>query len=113
MRGGVLDSRGSTAVRLGDFEHAGENYHAHAEFLNFNYDRLDSTNFPRSGQALNAGACASSQPVRGAPASDLLTLDWRAAWSHGKDTGLPWVSGGSTIGGSDTNVRSFFPLGGS
>ncbi len=111
LRTGVLDSRGSTAVRLGDFSTPETNYHAHAEFINFNYDRLDSTNFPRSGQALNLGV-RFEQQVRGAPVSDQLTLDWRGAWSHGKDTGLLWVSGGSTIGGSDTNVRSFFPLGG-
>jgi NTE family protein len=111
LRAGVLDSRGSTAVRLGDFSTPETNYHARAEFMNFNYDRLDSTNFPRSGQALNLGV-RFEQQVRGAPVSDQLTLDWRGAWSRGKDTGLLWVSGGSTIGGSDTNVRSYFPLGG-
>ncbi len=111
LRGGVVDSRGSTYVRLGDFSTPETSYHARAGFVNFNYDRLDSTNFPRSGQALSLGA-RFEQQVRGAPVSDLLTLDWRGAWSRGKDTGLLWVSGGSTIGGSDTNVRSFFPLGG-
>jgi NTE family protein len=111
LRGGVLDSRGSTTVRLGDFTTAETSYHARAGFLNFNYDRLDSSNFPRSGQALSLGT-RFEQQVRGAPVSDLLTLDWRGAWSHGKNTGLLWVSVGSTIGGSDTNVRSFFPLGG-
>jgi NTE family protein len=111
LRAGVLDSRGSTSVRLGDFSTPETNYHAHAGFMNFNYDRLDSSNFPRSGQALNLGVRFEEQ-VRGAPVSDQLTLDWRGAWSHGKNTGLLWVSGGSTIGGSDTNVRSFFPLGG-
>jgi NTE family protein len=111
LRAGVLDSRGSTAVRLGDFSTPETSYHARAGFLNLNYDRLDSTNFPRSGQALSLGV-RFEQQVRGAPGSDVLTLDWRGAWSSGKNTGLLWVSGGSTIGGSDTNVRTFFPLGG-
>ena len=111
LRAGVLDSRGSTTVRLGDFTTPETSYHARAGFMNFNYDRLDSTNFPRSGQAFSLGVRLEQQ-VRGAPGSDVLTLDWRGAWSRGKNTGLLWVSGGSTIGGSDTNVRSFFPLGG-
>ncbi|HEX9474387.1 MAG TPA: patatin-like phospholipase family protein [Steroidobacteraceae bacterium] len=111
LRGGIVDSRGSTTVRLGDFNTAETSYHVRASFLSFNYDRLDSSNFPRSGQALSLGT-RFEQQVRGAPVSDLLTLDWRGAWSRGKNTGLLWVSGGSTIGGSDTNVRSFFPLGG-
>jgi len=111
LRGGIVDSRGSTTVRLGDFTTAETSYHVRASFMSFNYDRLDSSNFPRSGQALSLGT-RFEQQVRGAPVSDLLTVDWRGAWSRGKNTGLVWVSGGSTIGGSDTNVRSFFPLGG-
>ena len=111
LRGGIVDSRGSTTVRLGDFTTPETSYHVRAGFMSFNYDRLDSSNFPRSGQALSLGT-RFEQQVRGAPVSDLLTLDWRGAWSRGKNTGLLWVSGGSTIGGSDTNVRSFFPLGG-
>ena len=52
------------------------------------------------------------RPGRGAAGSDLATLDWRGAWSRGKNTLMGWVSGGSTVGGSDTNVREYFLLGG-
>ena len=51
-------------------------------------------------------------PGSGAEGSDLATVDWRGAWSHGKNTILGWLSGGSTVGGSDTNVREYFLLGG-
>ena len=111
LRGGLLDVRGSTRVRLGDFSVPETSFHTHAGFLRFNYDRLDSANFPRSGQALTLD-WRFEQNGRGAPGSDLLTLDWRAAWSHGRNTALTWLSGGSTVGGSDANVRSWFPLGG-
>ncbi len=111
LRGGLLDTRGTTTVRLGDFSVPEVSYHTHAGFLRFNYDRLDSTSFPRSGQALTLGLRAEDSG-RGAAGSDLLTFDWRAAWSRGKNTAVAWLSGGSTIGGSDSNVRAYFPLGG-
>jgi NTE family protein len=111
LRGGVLDTRGTTAVRLGDFSVPEVSYHTHAGFVRFNYDRLDSTTFPRSGQALTL-AMRAEDSGRGAAGSDLFTFDWRAAWSRGKNTAVAWLSGGSTVGGSDTNVRAFFPLGG-
>ena len=111
LRGGVVDTRGNTRVRLGDFAAPQPSYHTRAGFLRFNYDRLDRTNFPRNGQALTLGLRAEDSGS-GAAGSDLFTFDWRAAWSRGKNTAVAWVSGGSVIGGSDQNVRSFFPLGG-
>jgi NTE family protein len=111
LRAGVLDTRGTTQVRLGDFSVPETSYHARAGILRFSYDRLDSTNFPRSGQALTLGLHL-EDTRRGAQGSDLLTFDWRAAWSRGKNTAVAWISGGSTIGGSSTDVRAYFPLGG-
>jgi NTE family protein len=111
LRGGLLDIRGSTRVRLGDLSVPEISYHTNAGFLRFSYDRLDSANFPHSGQALRLD-WRFEQPGRGARGSDLVTLDWRGAWSRGRSTALLWLSGGSTVGGSDQNVRSYFPLGG-
>ena len=111
LRGGLMDTRGSTYVRLGDFSVPEESYHMPAGFLRFSYDQLDSVSFPRSGQALALGY-RTEFPGRGAAGSDLATLDWRGAWSRGKNTLMGWVSGGSTVGGSDTNVREYFLLGG-
>jgi NTE family protein len=111
LRGGILDTRGTTAVRLGDFSVPEVSYHTQAGFMRFSYDRLDSTTFPRSGQALTLQVRA-EQAGRGAEGSDTFTFDWRGAWSSGKNTAVAWLSGGSTIGGSDTNVRAYFPLGG-
>ena len=111
LRGGVLDSSGSTYVRLGDFSVPEESFHIPAAFLRFSYDRLDSPNFPRHGQALNL-AVREEFSGNGAEGSDLATFDWRAAWSRRKDTALLWLSGGSTIGGSETNIREYFSLGG-
>jgi NTE family protein len=111
LRGGVLDSRGSTYVRLGDFSVPEESFHVPAAFLRFSYDRLDSADFPRHGQALTVSV-RDEFSGRGAEGSDLATIDWRAAWTHNKDTLMAWLSAGSTIGGSETNVREYFLLGG-
>ena len=111
LRGGILDTRGTTAVRLGDFNVPEVSYHTEAGFLRFSYDRLDSTTFPRSGQALTL-SLRGEQAGRGAQGADTFTFDWHGAWSRGKNTAVAWLSGGSTIGGSDTNVRAYFPLGG-
>ena len=111
LRSGLLDIRGSTRVRLGDLSVPEISYHTHAGFLRFSYDRLDSANFPHTGQALRLD-WRFEQPGRGARGSDLVTLDWRSAWTRGRNTALVWVSAGSTVGGSDQNVRSYFPLGG-
>ncbi len=111
LRGGLLDTRGTTAVRLGDFTVPEVSYHTHAGFVRFNYDRLDSTTFPRSGQALTL-LLRAEDSGRGAAGSDLFSFDWRGAWSRGKNTAVVWLSGGGTVGGSDTNVRAYFPLGG-
>jgi NTE family protein len=111
LRGGLLDTRGNTAVRLGDFSVPETTYHAHAGFLRFSYDRLDSANFPHRGQALTLGLRA-EESAHGVDGTDLLTFDWRAALTRGKNTALAWISGGSTVGGSEQQVRTYFPLGG-
>ena len=111
LRGGVLDSRGSTYVRLGDFSVPEASFHTPAAFLRFSYDRLDSADFPHQGQALTLSV-RDEFSGNGAEGSDLATIDWRSAWTRGKDTFLAWLSGGSTVGGSNTNVREYFPLGG-
>ena len=96
---------------IGDFSTPDSIFGVDAAFLRFGYDRLDSANFPRRGHALRVEWRVESDG-RSGPGSDLLKLDWHAAWSRGKFTGVAWVSGGSTVSGSNTNVRSYFPLGG-
>jgi NTE family protein len=111
FRGGLTRTEGTTRVRIGDFSTPNSVFGVDAAFLRFGYDRLDSANFPRRGQALKFEWRVESDG-RSGPGSDLLKFDWHAAWSRNKFTGVAWVSGGSTVGGSTANVRSYFPLGG-
>jgi NTE family protein len=80
-------------------------------FARFGYDTLTSANFPRNGQALTAQVSVEASGG-GEEGTDLFTIDWRAAHSWARNTVVAWLTAGSTIGGSETNVRTFFPLGG-
>jgi NTE family protein len=111
VRGGLLRTEGSTRVRLGDFTVPDARFSVYAAFARFAYDTLDSANFPHRGQSFQLEWRVERDSHVG-PGSDLMTLDWRGAWSRGKNTLVGWVSGGSTVSGSENNTRSFFPLGG-
>jgi NTE family protein len=110
MRVGTLQSRGSSRVDLGVSTPA-SNFDVTEFFLRFGLDTLTSANFPRSGQALTAQVSVEGNGG-GEQGTDLFTLDWRAAHSWARNTVVAWFTAGSTIGGSETNVRTFFPLGG-
>jgi len=111
MRFGVLESRGASHVSQGDFSVPASNFNIVQYFSRFGYDTLDSPNFPHSGQALTAQLTLENNGG-GEEGTNQFTLDWRGAHTWGKSTVVAWFSGGSTIGGSETNVRTFFPLGG-
>ena len=111
LRSGLLRIEGTERVRFSDVTAPNRRFAVDAAFVRFSYDRLDSANFPRSGQALRLEWRVEGD-ARSVPGSDLLTLDWRAAKSRGKNTAVLWMSGGTTVSGSQTNARSYFPLGG-
>jgi NTE family protein len=111
MRFGVLESDGNTHVSLGDFSVPATHFDVTEGFVRVGYDTLDSANFPHSGAALIAQMSIEGNGG-GAQGTDLFTIDWRAAHSWARNTVVAWLSAGSTIGGSQTNVRTFFPLGG-
>ncbi|MFO1402772.1 MAG: patatin-like phospholipase family protein [Steroidobacteraceae bacterium] len=111
LRAGVVRSSGSAAVIIGDTATPREPFDVRAYFVRFSYDHLDSALFPRSGQALTL-EWRGEDNLGATLGSDLLTLDWRAAVSRGKYTGIGWISGGTTVSGSEANVRAWFPLGG-
>lgn len=111
IRAGIEHNRGSAGIIIGDAGTPRSEFDVRAYFLRFSYDRLDRALFPHSGQAftLEWRGEENDGTLQG---SDLLKADWRGAWSRGKYTGIVWLSGGTTLGGSETNVRTWFPLGG-
>ena len=110
MRVGALQSQGSSYVILGPSAPE-STFNVTEYFMRFGYDSLNSANFPRTGQALTAQVSVEASGG-GEQGTDLFTLDWRVAHSWARNTVIAWFTAGSTIGGSETNVRTFFPLGG-
>jgi NTE family protein len=110
VRVGAVQSRGSSYVILGPSAPE-STFDVTEYFARFGYDTLTSANFPRNGQALTAQVSVEASSG-GEQGTDLFTIDWRAAHSWARNTVVAWVTAGSTIGGSETNVRTFFPLGG-
>jgi len=111
LRLGAQNTSGSERVRLGDFNAHGANFDVDEFSLGFGYDQLDSPSFPRAGQALTTKVTLEDNR-RGHPGTDLFTIDWRGVHSWARNSLVAWLSGGSTVGGSQTNVRTYFPLGG-
>jgi NTE family protein len=111
IRGGVMRSSGSARIIVGDVGTSRTEFDVRGYFMRFSYDHLDSALFPRAGQALTL-EWRGEENIGSTVGSDLLTADWRGAWSRGKYTGIAWLSGGTTLSGSETNVRAWFPLGG-
>jgi NTE family protein len=110
LRVGTLESHGSSHVDLGQSAPP-STFTVTQFFTRFGYDSLNSANFPKSGEALTVQVSVEGNGG-GEQGTDLFTLDWRAAHSWARNTVAAWITAGSTIGGSDTNVRTFFPLGG-
>jgi len=110
LRVGTLESHGSSHVDLGESAPP-STFTVTQFFTRFGYDSLNSANFPSSGEALTVQVSVEGNGG-GEEGTDLFTLDWRAAHSWARNTLAAWITAGSTIGGSDTNVRTFFPLGG-
>ncbi|HEY4973434.1 MAG TPA: patatin-like phospholipase family protein, partial [Steroidobacteraceae bacterium] len=110
LRVGALNSHGSSRVDLG-VSAPPSRFNVNEYFVRFGYDSLNSVNFPRSGEALTVQVSGEGNGG-GEQGTDLFTLDWRAAHSWARNTVVAWLTAGSTIGGSATNVRTFFPLGG-
>jgi NTE family protein len=110
LRVGALESHGNSHVDLGESAPP-STFNVTQFFSRFGYDSLNSANFPSSGEALTVQVSVEGNGG-GEQGTDLFTLDWRAAHSWARNTLVAWITAGSTIGGSETNVRTFFPLGG-
>ena len=110
---GTLVSQGTSRVNIGDVTAPGTTFDVRDAFFRFSYDQLDRANFPHSGEALTAQLTLNSSGKVGVgEGTDQFTFDWRAAHSWARNTLVAWVSSGSTIGGSQSDVSSYFPLGG-
>jgi len=112
-RAGLRRITGRSRLRIGDpLVPAVGDFDVREYFGRLSYDELDNRNFPRRGQYLVAEWRAESPSLGSAQRSDLVTIDWLAARSSGRNTGVLWSSFGTNIDSASGNIRTLFPLGG-
>lgn len=112
-RTGLRRVTGHSRLRVGDPQlPATDDFDVREFFGRFSYDELDNRNFPRRGQYLVAEWRAETPSLGSARRADLVTVDWLAARSSGRHTGVIWTSYGTTIDSEVDSIRALFPLGG-
>jgi NTE family protein len=113
IRAGVRRASGQARLRIGDDEvPAVEDFDLREFYGRFSYDVLDNRNFPRRGQYLVAEWRAETPSLGSDRRADLVSVDWLAARSSGRHTGVLWTSFGTNINSNPDTVRSLFPVGG-
>jgi NTE family protein len=112
-RVGVRRVTGHTRLRLGNPVPGTEtDFDVREWFGRFSYDALDNRNFPRRGQYLLAEWRGERTDLGSDGSADLLSVDGLIARSRGRDTGVAWVSFGTSADSQSGSVRALFPLGG-
>jgi len=113
IRAGVRRASGQARLRIGE-EGAPdvEDFDLREFYGRFSYDVLDNRNFPRRGQYLVAEWRAETPSLGSDRRADLVSIDWLAARSSGRHTGVLWTSFGTNINSNPDTIRSLFPVGG-
>ena len=114
VRVGVHRINGNTRVRFGDPTVVDQKFNNGQWFFKFSYDRLDSVDFPRSGQTYSLQWTGDRTGLGSALPTDRVAADWLMARSRGRDTLLLWTSAGATVRGTikPTSFQDFYSLGG-
>lgn len=112
-RAGLRRVTGRSRLRIGDpLVTAVGDFDVREYFGRVSYDKLDNRNFPRRGQYFVAEWRAEAPSLGSNQRADLVTVDWLAARSSGRNTGVLWTSLGTNIDSVSGNIRTLFPLGG-
>jgi NTE family protein len=112
LRLGIEREVGSSYVRLGDTSEPRVDFRTREYFGRYSYDSIDSAAFPRSGGSVTLEWRGVLRDQSADRISDSLRMDWRKAWSYGRNSAILWASAGTMMSPSLANERSYFPLGG-
>ncbi len=112
IRAGVRRETGSSRIRIGNPVTAPSDFDVRSYFTRLSYDRLDDVNFPRYGQSFSLEWRGDRTALGSTQAADRVTLNWLAAGSRGRNTGVFWLSAGTRFDDAPATVRTLFPLGG-
>ncbi|NNM62219.1 MAG: BamA/TamA family outer membrane protein, partial [Steroidobacteraceae bacterium] len=114
VRAGIHRVNGNTHPRFGDPALVDRKFNDGELFFKWSYDRLDSVDFPRTGQRYSLQWDARRPALGSLAPSDQLSANWLMARSRGRDTLLLWSSAGTTLRGTiqPTSLQDFYTLGG-
>lgn len=113
IRAGLRRVTGNSRLLIGDpLLPIAKDFDVREYYGRFSYDKLDNRNFPRRGQSFVAEWRGETPRLGSRERSDLITVDWLAARSSGRNTAVLWTSFGTNIDTGSGNIRSLFPLGG-
>jgi NTE family protein len=112
IRGGYRSDSGRSRVRVGDPTLPTGDFDSRGYFMRMSYDRLDDINFPRHGQTATLEWSAQRTGLGADQSSDLLSFNWIAARTFGRQTAVLWTSLGTTLNEPTADLRTLFPLGG-
>ena len=115
LRFGLLRASGSNELRVGDPSGGlpmRVDFERGEVSARFGLDRLDNVYFPRHGEIFTLDWHGGRESLGADYESDRVTVDWLLARSHGRNTWVAWLTGGSNVSAPQDAVQDFFTLGG-
>jgi len=115
LRTGILRASGKNELRIGDplgELPRREDFERGEMFASFGLDRLDSVYFPRHGELFTLAWNGGRESLGADRNSDRVTADWLLARSRGRNSYVLWLTGGTSLSGSQDAVQDYYTLGG-
>jgi NTE family protein len=112
VRLGVRRGDGSSRVMVGEPVVPGEDFDIGAAYLQFGYDRLDSAYFPKRGQAFRASWQSQNEALGASADANIVEASWVLARTHGRNSFVLSMEGGSAVDDRVVSPQELFTLGG-
>jgi NTE family protein len=112
VRVGLRRGDGSTHVLVGDPGVPDQGFDLGGAFVQFGYDRLDSANFPKHGQAFRASWLADRETLGATRDADIVRASWQLARSLDRYSFVWSMDAGSALDDAVNSPQNLFTLGG-
>jgi NTE family protein len=112
VRVGLRRGDGSTHVLVGAPDLPDPGFDLGGAFVQFGYDRLDSANFPKHGQAFRASWLADRETLGATRDADIVRASWQLARSLDRYSFVWSMDAGSALDDVVNSPQNLFTLGG-